>query len=288
MDRNAEIPDLLRVIAKNGSALRLVSIYRGLPIIYDATVTAIGANTVQIQCNKYQLACLYMVHETYLVGDQITGTIHADVTGLIPARDEAILANLSYVDRPYILREQIRVEPQEPLLISVQLKGSISTVEAQLADISLGGMGTYLDRNLFISKLFQVGVELTIIIPMPETMHVKAAPAQALPQTSDLSTRFSRETLRGMGFLNDENTPTRRATPTPTAPSNLSKISVQGQLVNLRPELLYGRYRLGIRLLQADKARFIISQFISQRQTEIIREFKTIYDSLARNEKAKT
>ena len=60
MDRNAEILDLMRMIAKNESGIRLVNLYKGLPIIYEATITAIEPTTLRLLCNKYQLACLYL------------------------------------------------------------------------------------------------------------------------------------------------------------------------------------------------------------------------------------
>ena len=288
MDRNAEILDLMRMIAKNESGIRLVNLYKGLPIIYEATITAIEPTTLRLLCNKYQLACLYLTHEVYVIGQDIRGTIHADVTGLIPARDEAILANLAYVEKPFILRDQIRVEPTDPMKAVLQLKGSLSTIETQLADISLDGLGVYIDRNSFHPKLFLVGNNLTVILPLTDTLQTR--PMSGGPtavNTGDLSTRFTRESMRGLAFMSDDPQSQRRPVE-PMPVSGKTKLTAQGTIVNIRPELLKGRYRLGLRLLQEDRVRFIISQFISNRQSEIIREFRTVYDSLTRNDKPKT
>lgn len=288
MDRNQEILPLLRVIARAESGLRLVSLYKGLPIIYDASIVSIEGACVHVHCNKYQLACLFLQHETYLIGDMIQGTIHADVTGLIPARDEAILSNLQYVEKPYILREQVRVEPQDPIRISVQLKGSLATVEANLADISLNGVGLHLDRSLFHPKLWMTGSELTISVPLPEHLQSKTpVSTSTLPSTGDLTTRFSREALRGFGFLEENNSAGQRRAAPPSG-SLPSRIVARGVIVNLRPELMYGRFRIGVRLIHESNTRILISQFISQRQSEIIREFKTIYDSLLKFDRVKT
>jgi hypothetical protein len=289
MDRNQEILPLLRTIAKNETALRLVSLYKGLPIIYDAAIVSIEQSTIHLRCNKYQLACLFLQHETYMVGDEIQGTIHADVTGLIPARDEAILANLQYVEKPYILRDQVRVEPQEPIRITAQLKGSLATIDVLLADISLNGLGVYLDRDLFHPKIWMTGAELSVSVPLPEQNQQRGpAVTSTLRPTTDLTTRFSSNGIRGLGFLAEEHTPQRRTSAQPAAPGIPGRIVARGVIVNMRPELAHSRYRLGVRLIHESSARILISQFISQRQSEIIREFKTIYDSLIRFDKVKT
>jgi len=284
VDRNAEILDLMRVIAKYGYGIRLANIYKGLPINYDATIVSIDPTGIHVQCNKYQLACLYLTHEVYILSDKIQGTIHARVTGLIPARDEAILAGLEYVEKPFVLRNQIRVEPTEPITAVLQLSGSISTVDTLLADISLNGIGVFMDRSFYVPRLFAVGNDIKVIIPLPDTMFVRAGSGQSGALTGDLTTRFSRESIRGMGFLSEE-TPAGRKPAGNTTFSGPGKINAQGFIANVRPDLARGRYRLGLRLMQEERARLIISQFITARQAEIIREFKAVYDAFPRGEK---
>ena len=276
----------MRIIAKHGYGIRLVNIYKGLPINYDATITSIDATGIRVQCNKYQLACLYLTHEVYIIGDQIKGTIHAQVTGLIPARDEAILANMVYMDKPFILRNQIRVEPVEPITAVLQLTGSISSVDTRLADISLNGIGVYLDRNFYSPRLFMVGNDMKVVIPLPDTMFVRPAVGSSGMIGGDINTRFSREAIRGLGFLNEDH-PGQRKPGESTTLSGPGKITAQGYIVNIRPELAHGRYRLGLHLIQEERTRLIISQFISTRQSEIIRDFKAVYESFPRTDKIK-
>jgi hypothetical protein len=287
VDRNAEIPDLMQIIAKHGYGIRLVNIYKGLPINYDATIVSIDPTGIHVQCNKYQLACLYLTREVYIIGDKIQGTIHAQVTGLIPARDEAILANLEYMEKPFILRNQIRVEPLEPITAVVQLSGSISSVDTRLADISLNGLGVYLDRNFFIPRMYAIGNDMKVVIPLPDTVFLRPGGGQAGMLGGDITSRFSRESIRGMGFLNEESTAQHKAAGSSTL-SGPGKITAQGYIVNLRPELARGRYRLGLHLIQEEKTRLIIAQFISMRQSEIIREFKAVYEAFPRSDKIKT
>ena len=287
MDRNAEILELMRVIAKKETGIRLVNLYKGLPIIYEASIASIESTTLRLSCNKYQLACLFLTHEVYIIGQDIQGTIHADVTGLIPARDEAILANLAYVDKPFILRDQIRVEPTDPMKAVLKVRGSISTIETQLADISLDGLGVYIDRNSFHPKLFLIGNDLTVILPLSDTLQSRPWAGPSAANTGDLSTRFTRESMRGLAFLGEDAQVQRRPAEPLPPPSAKTKLTAQGTIVNIRPELLKGRYRLGLRLFEEDRVRFIISQFISNRQSEIIREFRTVYDSLTRSDKTK-
>jgi hypothetical protein len=61
-----------------------------------------------------------------------------------------------------------------------------------------------------------------------------------------------------------------------------SEFRVGGVLVNLREEKKSNRYRFGLHLLPWGSSRAIISKFIVQRQSEIIREVRTLYDMLSR------
>jgi hypothetical protein len=188
------------------------------------------------------------------------------------------------MEKPFILRNQIRVEPLDPISAALQLSGNTNSVETQLADISLNGLGVYLDRNYYIPRMYTIGTDAKVIIPLPDTMFLRPSGGQTGMLGGDITSRFSRESIRGMGFLNEDN-PSQRRPSGSTALSGPGKMTAQGYIVNIRPELARGRFRLGLHLIQEEKTRLIIAQFISMRQSEIIREFKAVYEAFPGGEK---
>jgi hypothetical protein len=60
-------------------------------------------------------------------------------------------------------------------------------------------------------------------------------------------------------------------------------VDIHGVIVNTIQEKTNSRYRIGLSILLNDPASGLITQFIAQRQSEIIREIKLMYDLLVQN-----
>ncbi len=284
MDEELEILELLRLVAKNGAVLRLENIYKGLPVAYDATILSIGPNYAELTCNKYQLACLYVRRETYMTGEGLEAPIYSQVAVLKPAAVRVLLTGFRFARQKIGMRDQIRVEPEEPVQVFIKLKNSLSAVQGLLADISVDGLGIYLNRAYFYPKLYQPGVEMSILLTLPGVIPGLQTTGALSNATGDLSSRFSREQIRGIGISMDNSDVGRRAN-APSMAEPLNQINTRGRIMNIRPELHANRYRIGIKIAQDDRTRFSITQFISQRQSAIIREFKTLYEMLSKFQK---
>jgi hypothetical protein len=63
--------------------------------------------------------------------------------------------------------------------------------------------------------------------------------------------------------------------------THLPELEIRGTVVYVKTELVNRRHRLCIRVTPRDDSRASIAQFISQRQTELIREIKSLYELIS-------
>ena len=115
---------LLEQIARNRSEIKLLNIYKGLPISHDVRINSIDNAEIQVLSNRHQLACLYHQRETYLQGAELPFILRSQVVSLHLGRESAILTNIVVAQNGIGERTQIRVEPDEPLLAVVKFDGS--------------------------------------------------------------------------------------------------------------------------------------------------------------------
>lgn len=250
---------LLKQVAQTQPNVRLLNVYKGLPISHEASISAISDSEVHVHSDKYQLACLYYQQETYLQGAEFPFTIRSQVMSLHLGREDAILSDLEVAPQNVGHREQIRVEPEEPLVALIQFNGVSMGIAAPVADISVEGAGIYLEPYMYSPRLCQPGSQVSISITLPDTASQKlkkviTRPLQNMKLTGGLPADAS------------------------VGSAGTVVITTVGKVVSVRSELV--RYRVGLRLFFKDLARSVILQYISQRQSEIIRDLSILSDEL--------
>ena len=70
----------------------------------------------------------------------------------------------------------------------------------------------------------------------------------------------------------------------PGADGNI-EINAWGKILAVRPELHANRYRVSVKLFTKDQERAVVSQYVSQRQTEIIRDLRILSEELFKRKK---
>lgn len=253
---------LLEQAVRNRSGIRLLNIFKGLPISYDTRINFIGGSEIQVQSSMYQIACLYFQRETYLLGEELPFIFHSQVVNLHLGREEATLAQLEEAGRGIGDRMQIRVEPEEPMVVVVRFEGASSEFHALLADISAEGAGIYFEDYMFPSRLCQRGNEISATFSLPEAV------AQKIKKPS---TRPLRERRITGSLIQSE---------LPKGQDGRIAITTNGKIVSVHRDFPFSRYRVGMRLHFRDLSRAAILQYIAQRQTEIIRDLGILSDGL--------
>ena len=277
MAENIEIAALFKRAAKANQTIYLLNVYKGVPISYEATLVDVSWATVKVKTQKYQVVCLYRERETYVQSRLWTDTLHARVVDVDILKTEAVLTNFEYVKSRIGERTRVRVQPEEPMEGDIQAKDLNQSFRCELADLSQDGVAIYIPSRLFSPLIYVKGTPVTLDLRFPGIYTIteydpKEAPSRR-PQVTD---RFSREDLRMW-------TPQKSASYSDEFSERkvrLPELKIKGTLVNVREEPAFRRYRLGIRINPDDFSRTVISQFIFQRQTDIIKELKAVYESL--------
>ena len=279
-----EILSLFQQINREKKEIKLINVYKGFPISYPGAVIAVGKKAIKVKTEAFQTVCLYLDKETYVQSDMFPAVIRANVANLDFNKLEATLSTFKYMVGGVGNRTQVRVEPKEPMEGLIKSKQRHTVVRGELADISLDGLAVYLEPQLFTPRLYYKGAEIIIHIKLPG---VKKPPAprvieETMPSRPEAQPRFD-NLRRAPTRLPMAEYPPIYTGDTPRR----GEFIILGTIVNLREESLYNRMRLGIRLNAEGSSRSLISEFILQRQTEILREIRSLYSALSRFEDKK-
>jgi hypothetical protein len=260
-----DIMAALRQLASRQTEIRLLNIFKGLPISYGASISSISDSDIHVTSNRYQISCLYHHRETYIQADDLQFTIRSQVMSLNLAREDAVLANFEIAQNSIGNRMNIRVEPgDEPLMGVIQIKGYPNKVTATISDISILGASVLIEDFLFPVRLFQPGNDISLLISFPEAAMQKSKKVYTSQLTNTRS--LVRNSL-------------------PPAQGGKIDITAWGKLLFVRHEPNLNRYRVSIKFYIKDAERMAVSQYISQRQTEIIRDLRILSDELYNRKK---
>ncbi len=247
---NQELLQLLQRAARSQTEIRLLNIYKGLPLLYETTIEAVGGLEISVPSSRQHLACLFHQRETYLQTEAVPFLIRSQVISLNLAKEAATLSHFE-VAKPQIgKRSQIRVEPEEALAATIQFRDSGYEMPAALVDISSEGASMYLPAPLFPVRQFKVGNEINVSISFPDT----------------LSQRIRKGAARG---------------------GSEAKVTLQanGKIASVLLEAQENRYRVGMRLFFHPLSRAVVLQYIAQRQAEIIRDLRLLSEELYKRHK---
>lgn len=254
---------VLRQLFARQSEIRLLNIYKGLPISYDAKLSSVGDTDVRVTSNRYQIACLYYQRGTYIQSDDMPYTISCQVVSLNLAKEDAQLAEFELATNNIGNRMNIRVEPaDEGLIGTIQFKGYPNKVAASIADISIHGASVMVEDFLFSTRLFQAGNEMSMSISFPETI---------IQKTKKVYTSLASENRNTRSIIKPS---------LPAAQNGKIDITAWGKILAVRQEPNQSRYKVNIKFYIKDAERLALSQYISQRQTEIIRDLRILADEL--------
>lgn len=277
MAKNSEIAALFKRAAKAHQAIYLLNVYKGVPISYEATLVDVSWATVKVKTEKYQAVCLYRERETYVQSRLWTDTLHARVIDVDIPKTEAVLTNFEYAKSRIGERTRVRVQPEEPMEGDIQPKDMSQSFRCELADISRNGVAVYIPSRLYSPLSYVKGAPISLALRFPGTYTItEYDPKESSsggPQVTDRSSREDLHTRSAQSHAKPGDEFSERKV-------RLPQLKINGTLVNVREEPAFRRYRLGIRINPDDFSRTVIEQFIFQRQTDIFKELKAVYESL--------
>jgi len=158
---------LLKLVGQDGK-IKLLNLYKGLPISHPALLVDVGERTAKFRVHKYQAACLYLYRASYVEVKSLLSVFQARVESVDVKHEMAVLSGFIYADRNIGKRDLIRVQPRDP--IPVEIVYNAARMRAEIADVSLDGMGVF--THLTILPRLSVGLKVSLTMRLPGDRNV--------------------------------------------------------------------------------------------------------------------
>jgi len=278
---------LQRMVGKS-DIVRLINVYKALPVAYPAIILEIQEDVVCVRSEATQILCASHEGYTYLQWETSPTLIKARVSDVDFITNQVFLTDFAY-DAGYIgKRIQVRVKPNKTIVGLVYKTEEEDPVVCEIADLSLDGIGLNLMDNVYNPAVYSVGSKLTVHFRLPIEMD---------PDIQDriVTMPYSPPLEKDYRLFHHIYVPS----PLMNYPSIWGKITsmrdinsrgctLQGIVMNNRSGANQC-YRLGMQLITNRLAHPLLSKYIVQRQTEIIHEIRQTQDAIYRlvsNEKS--
>jgi len=162
-----EVLGKFRQAASTDRVIRLLNVYKGVPISNDGTIQQIGDKTITLISQKYQIVCLSKYRETYIQSNWLPLTVRARVVKVNFLKNEVTLSDFEYVTSHIGGRALVRVVPKDPVEVFLQNDLLTGKVRTELVDISLQGIGVHLMSELYQARAFEAGRDIMINMDLP-------------------------------------------------------------------------------------------------------------------------
>lgn len=119
--------------------VRLLNVFHGVPISYEAMISMISQTYLGLSVHHYQTACIFFERYVYLQSEQLPFPVRAHAVSVDIGGDEVILERLVPISNNFVNRNNLRVQPKEP--VPVEIRKNDESDLASLSDLSLEGVG---------------------------------------------------------------------------------------------------------------------------------------------------
>jgi hypothetical protein len=272
-----ELNTLFSQFAAERLPIRLLNEFKGLPVTNDTFISAVDGNSIILPVNKHQMVCLYLDRFTYLQSKYLPAQIKANVSFIDPTRGEARLAGFEFNPRELRNRQQVRVTPVETLTGMLQPKSARNGFPADLVNISCSGIAINLPRARFHSTYFYIGADLLLQFSLPGFRAPGARVVTSSLSDDSLARRFNRSQLRNTSTGSFHSAPPSRPK---AAELQTPAISMRGVIRWVKHELNFSYVRMGLKTYPDESTQALLTNFVSTRQAEILREMKALDDML--------
>ena len=145
--------------------VKMLNMFRGMPVSYDATIALISQEYAALTVHGYQAACIFLEKRAYLQSQVLPEVVQAHPISIDVPHGEVILNRFSITGLNFSRRMATRVQPKES--VRVQIHTNEATIPGSLADLSVSGMGVYtfgayVSEQMDLSRHEVVSLELTL------------------------------------------------------------------------------------------------------------------------------
>ncbi len=165
MASNPQILTDLQMILEAGQDLELLTTYKGVPFTFKAKVLTIDGERAHIKVLDPAMVCLEREKRVKLLGSDYFEPASATVLSFNIIGGQVELGNFTYLGAKLGERMIVRVEPKTPLEVSI-VSGE-ETTKAELADISINGMGIKIPNANYNATL-KPGATIHLSVGLPK------------------------------------------------------------------------------------------------------------------------
>lgn len=158
--QSEKILETLEQIRRKKAKITTFNTYHGVPIQYKATIIHTTQESVYIKAHPIQTAAAISQKDIYILGySPLEYDIHAHVRP-VKYKGHLLLelSSLNILKETLYQRQNVRVEPAEP--VSISITTATQTYKVRLFDISLGGLAVVTDKRLQIEKYNSVKLKI--------------------------------------------------------------------------------------------------------------------------------
>jgi len=143
MNGQEEITSIFKNLANEERTVSLITVYKSIPLAFDAQCLRVENEIAFFKAHKYQMAVTVLVKRMFIQSSFFKEFVQANVSKMDPIKYTLGLNDFRLAGNSIGRRTLVRVEPDTSIPVMLQLKES--TVRAELADISIGGISVYID-----------------------------------------------------------------------------------------------------------------------------------------------
>jgi len=193
-------------VMETGQELDILNFHKSFPITAKAKVENIDRDVVSLKVQPPSSVILQAQDKTIILSRGLPEAVKADVLEFDLLSGTLRLNNFTYVDSHFGERMIVRVQPEDTIHIELEVEGR--RVTGQLVDVSLSGVGVYIEGEA--PQRGQI-VQLTLLLPegrvtLPgKILNLSDAP-EGFTRLSIAFTRNAQEIAVIMRYIKDRRT----------------------------------------------------------------------------------
>lgn len=181
----------LGYVLETNREVDLLHFYRSFPIICKGRLLSLEGGKVQVLTQPPGSVCLVHEKTTTILSNRLLEAVKAEIVDFDIKTGIANLGDFEYVGSRLGERMVARVEPKTPYEVRLEKEGL--TLRGKLADISISGIGVYVQ-----SSTVKKGELFTAHMALPEgevTLEVKVLDVSSTPEFFRLAMKFTTNVL---------------------------------------------------------------------------------------------
>jgi hypothetical protein len=144
-------------------ALDLLNVYKGVPVVYPATIQHVADEQVSLRVSTPEAICLTLEKTTTVLHHGLDEAVTASVADVNLGAQTAVLSKLHYAAGHIGDRMTVRVAP--PSAVEVPMECGGHSLSGTLIDISMGGLGVHVPAGSPNVLRPRAVVQLTLALP---------------------------------------------------------------------------------------------------------------------------